>query len=79
MSQPLKFLRKTLFTFLSIVFRCIQQISFYFISKVIDCAGVLTLTTRQPLWVILCHLPEREKRDRRGGDGGTGNREERGK
>ena len=32
-----------------------------------DCVGgwVGGLTTRQPLWVILCRLPEREKRDRR--------------
>ena len=24
------------------------------------------LTTHQPLWVILCHLPEKRRRDRRG-------------
>ena len=35
------------------------------------------LTTRQPLWVILCRLPEREKSDRR--DSRRDEREEQGR
>ena len=41
---------------------CMQEKFEFFFNDLIDCVGV-GLKTHQPLWVILCHLPEKGRKE----------------